>query len=96
VDVPAGELRKPAFALLREKYANRAGAVDEFRDFCKRQIAIHRRPPPAVGDMGQPPGLFRQSEPRHEGIKQGSMFFLAIAKENLSHLRRANARMGLL
>jgi len=35
VDVPAGELRKLALALLREKYANRAGAVDEFRDSCK-------------------------------------------------------------
>jgi len=42
VDVPAGELRKLAFALLREKYANRAGAVDEFRDFCKEAGIEHK------------------------------------------------------
>src|SRR5579863_7521895 len=30
VDVPASALRKLVFALLREKYAGRAGAVDEF------------------------------------------------------------------
>ena len=42
VDVPAGELRKLAFTLLREKFANRSDAVDEFRDFCKREGVEHK------------------------------------------------------
>ncbi len=37
VDVPATALRKLVFSLLREKYAGRSGAVDEFRAFCKRE-----------------------------------------------------------
>jgi len=41
VDVPAGELRKLAFVLLRKKYAGRAGAVDEFREFCKETGVDH-------------------------------------------------------
>ena len=42
VDVPASEMRKLTFALLRDKYANRQGAVDEFRDFCKREGVEHQ------------------------------------------------------
>jgi hypothetical protein len=41
VDVPATALRKLAFALLREKYAGRSKAVDEFRAFCKREDIEH-------------------------------------------------------
>ena len=41
VDVPAIALRKLAFALLREKYAGRSGAVDEFRAFCEREDVEH-------------------------------------------------------
>jgi len=41
VDVPASALRKLAFALLREKYSNRSGAVDEFRAFCERETIDH-------------------------------------------------------
>ncbi len=41
VDVPAKALRKLLFALLREKYAGREGAVDEFRAFCKREAIEH-------------------------------------------------------
>ena len=41
VDVPARALRKLAFTLLREKYAGRSGAVDEFRAFCKRENIEH-------------------------------------------------------
>jgi hypothetical protein len=37
----AGELRKLAFVLLREKYANRSSAVDEFRDFCQCEGIEH-------------------------------------------------------
>jgi hypothetical protein len=42
VDVPATALPKLAFALLREKYAGRSGAVDEFRAFCKREDIEHK------------------------------------------------------
>jgi hypothetical protein len=42
VDVHASELRKLAFALLRDKYANREGAVNEFRDFCDRECVEYR------------------------------------------------------
>ncbi len=42
IDVPAGEIRKLAFALLREKYAGRSGAVDDFRNFCKEAGIEHR------------------------------------------------------
>ncbi len=41
VDVPATALRKLAFILLRERYAGRSGAVDEFRAFCKREGIEH-------------------------------------------------------
>jgi hypothetical protein len=41
VDVPATALRKLVFALLREKYASRDGAVDEFAAFCKRENIEH-------------------------------------------------------
>ena len=41
VDVPATALPKLVFALLREKYAGRSGAVDELRAFCKREGIEH-------------------------------------------------------
>lgn len=41
VDVPGTALRKLAFALLREKYAGRDKAVDEFRAFCEREDIEH-------------------------------------------------------
>jgi hypothetical protein len=41
VDVPAAELRKLVFALLREKYSGREGAVDEFTAFCKQEGIAH-------------------------------------------------------
>ena len=37
VDVPAGEIHNLLFALLRERYAGRNDAVDEFRLFAKRK-----------------------------------------------------------
>jgi len=42
VDVPAGALAKLAFALLRDRYAGHAGAVDAFRDFCKKEQIDHK------------------------------------------------------
>ena len=41
VDVPAAALHKLVFALLREKYSGRDGAVDEFTAFCKREDIQH-------------------------------------------------------
>jgi hypothetical protein len=41
IDVPAGALTKLVFALLRNRYAGQAGAVDEFRDFCKKEGIDH-------------------------------------------------------
>jgi hypothetical protein len=37
VDIPATALHKLVFALIREKYAGRSGAVDEFCAFCKKE-----------------------------------------------------------
>ena len=42
MDVPAGALTKLVFALLRDRYAGHSGAVDEFRDFCKKQQIEHK------------------------------------------------------
>jgi hypothetical protein len=42
VDVPAMALAKLAFALMREKYSNRSGAVDEFRAFCEKEGIEHK------------------------------------------------------
>ena len=42
VDVPAGALAKLVFALLKEKYSGRAGAVDEFQLFCKNAGVEHQ------------------------------------------------------
>jgi len=42
VDVPAAEIRKLAFAPLREKYVGGSGAVDDFRDFCKHEGVEHQ------------------------------------------------------
>ena len=41
VDVPARAINKLAFALLRERYAGRGGAVDEFRAFCEKEGIEH-------------------------------------------------------
>jgi hypothetical protein len=41
VDVPATALSKLVFALIREKYAGRSGAVDEFRAFCQKEEIAH-------------------------------------------------------
>jgi len=41
VDVPATALHKLVFVLLREKYADREKAVDEFTAFCKREGIEH-------------------------------------------------------
>lgn len=37
VDVPATELHKLVFGLIREKYSCRSGAVDEFHAFCEKE-----------------------------------------------------------
>ena len=37
IDVPATELHKLVFALIREKYSGQADAVDEFTGFCARE-----------------------------------------------------------
>jgi hypothetical protein len=42
VDVPATALRKLVFALLRERYAGRPRAVDEFNDFCEKEGIDHK------------------------------------------------------
>jgi hypothetical protein len=42
VDVPATAINKLVFALLRERYAGRAGAVDEFQAFCKNEGIDHK------------------------------------------------------
>lgn len=42
VDVPAIALPKLVFALIREKYSNRSGAVDEFRAFCEKEGIEHK------------------------------------------------------
>lgn len=42
VDVPAAALRKLVFALIREKYSGRNGAVDEFRSFCENEAIEHK------------------------------------------------------
>ena len=42
VDVPARAICKLTFALLRERYAGRGGAVDEFRAFCEKEGIEHK------------------------------------------------------
>jgi hypothetical protein len=42
VDVPATALPKLVFALIREKYSGRSGAVDEFRAFCEKEGIEHQ------------------------------------------------------
>ncbi len=42
VDVPATEIRKLAFALLRDRYIGRSHAVGEFRDFCQKEAIAHK------------------------------------------------------
>jgi hypothetical protein len=42
VDVPPTEIRKLVFALLRDRYANRSDAVDEFRVFCEKEGIDHK------------------------------------------------------
>jgi hypothetical protein len=41
VDVPADEIHNLLFALLRERYAGRNDAVDEFRTFCEKEGIKH-------------------------------------------------------
>jgi hypothetical protein len=41
VDVSATALRKLVFALLRDRYADRPGAVDEFNKFCEKEGIDH-------------------------------------------------------
>ena len=42
VDVPAPALPKLVFALIRERYFGRSGAVDEFRAFCEKEGIEHK------------------------------------------------------
>ena len=42
VDVPSSAIRKLVFALLRDRYADRSGAVDEFRAFCEKEGIDHK------------------------------------------------------
>jgi hypothetical protein len=42
VHIPPAAIHKLAFALMREKYAGRSGAVDEFRAFCKKEGIEHK------------------------------------------------------
>jgi hypothetical protein len=42
VDIPAGALAKLVFALLRDRYAGQPGAVDNFRDFCRKEQIDHK------------------------------------------------------
>jgi hypothetical protein len=42
VDVPATAIRKLVFALLRDRYAGRSGAVDEFNEFCEKEGIDHK------------------------------------------------------
>ncbi len=41
VDVPASQLQKLAFALLKERYLDRGQAVDELTVFCKQHDIEH-------------------------------------------------------
>ena len=41
VDVPAPEIHKLVFALLRDRYTGRSSAVDEFRAFCEKEGIKH-------------------------------------------------------
>jgi hypothetical protein len=43
IDIPAAELAKLAFALLKDRYAGRSGAVDELSRFCKEQQIDYKR-----------------------------------------------------
>jgi len=42
VDVPSTAIPKLVFALLRDRYAGRSGAVDEFRRFCEKEGVDHK------------------------------------------------------
>jgi len=43
IDVPAAAIRKLGFALLlRDRYAGRSGAVDEFNAFCEKEGIDHK------------------------------------------------------
>jgi hypothetical protein len=42
IDVPASSLARLVFALLRDRYVGQAGAVDDFRDFCKKEGIDHK------------------------------------------------------
>lgn len=42
VNVPAGDLQKLAFELLREKYTGQLNAVEAFRDWCQTHGIEHK------------------------------------------------------
>jgi hypothetical protein len=42
VDVPATAINKLVFALLRDRYAGKRDAVDEFRGFCEKEGIDHK------------------------------------------------------
>ena len=42
IDVPGAAIHKLVFALLRDRYAGRSGAVDEFGAFCKKEGIDHK------------------------------------------------------
>jgi hypothetical protein len=42
VDVPGTAIRKLVFALLRDRYAGRSRAVDEFSEFCEKEGIDHK------------------------------------------------------
>jgi len=42
VDVPATAIGKLVFALLRDRYTGRPGAVDEFNEFCEKEGIDHK------------------------------------------------------
>jgi hypothetical protein len=42
VDVPSTAIRKLVFALLRDRYAGRSRAVDEFSAFCEKEGIDHK------------------------------------------------------
>lgn len=42
IDIPASALAKHVFALLRDRYADQTGAVDDLRGFCKKEQIDHK------------------------------------------------------
>jgi hypothetical protein len=63
MDVPAGALPKLVFALLRDRYAGRAGAVDEFR------ISASRKQSTTNGTAGH--RAFARTSARSSALRPG-------------------------